>query len=64
MKKIIFILFLILSFSIFAETVYITQTGKRYHLTKNCSGLARAKKIIPIERKEAEARGYTHCHKE
>jgi hypothetical protein len=41
--------------------VYITPTGKKYHATKTCKGLVRAKKIIPIERKEAEARGHKPC---
>lgn len=61
MKKLIAILFLILSVGVLAEIVYITPTGKKYHPSKNCPGLARAKKIIPIEK--AEARGYTPCKK-
>lgn len=65
MKKLIVILMFLFSFvSAIAETVYITKTGKRYHFTKECSGLARAKKIIPIEKVEAEKRGYTLCKKE
>lgn len=48
MKKLIAILFLILSVGVLAEIVYITPTGKKYH---------------PIERAEAEARGYTPCKK-
>lgn len=63
MKKLIAILFLILSVGVLAEIVYITPTGKKYHPSKNCPGLARAKKIISIEREEAEARGYTPCKK-
>ena len=54
-------LFLFLTVLSFAETVYITPTGKKYHATKTCKGLVRAKKIIPIERSEAEARGYKPC---
>lgn len=61
MKKFIFILFLILSMGVLAEIVYITQTGKRYHPTKNCKGLKKAKKIIAIEKSEAIKRGYTPC---
>ena len=41
--------------------MYITPNGKKYHATKTCKGLVRAKKIIPIERKEAEAKGYKPC---
>lgn len=64
MKKItVLIMFLVLSVSILAEIVYITPTGKKYHPSKNCPGLSRAKQIIPIERSEAEARGYTPCKK-
>lgn len=61
MKKFIFILFLILSMGVLAEIVYITPTGKRYHPTKNCKGLKKAKKIIAIEKSEAIKRGYTPC---
>lgn len=63
MKKLVCVLMLLLSLSLLAETVYITPTGKRYHPSKTCPGLARAKKIIPIERSEAEKRGYTPCKK-
>lgn len=61
MKKFIFILFLIFSMGVLAEIVYITPTGKRYHPTKNCKGLKKAKKIIAIEKSEAIKRGYTPC---
>lgn len=61
MKKFITILFLILSVGILAEIVYITPTGKKYHPTKNCKGLKKAKKNIAIEKSEAIKRGYTPC---
>ena len=61
MKKLILTFFLLLTVISFAEIVYITPTGKKYHTTKTCKGLVRAKKIIPIERKEAEAQGYKPC---
>ena len=61
MKKFIVTLFLILSMGVLAEIVYITPTGKRYHPTKNCKGLKKAKKIIAIEKSEAIKRGYTPC---
>ncbi|MDO4691222.1 MAG: hypothetical protein Q4A58_08015 [Fusobacterium sp.] len=64
MKKLsVLLIFLILSVSTFTEIVYITPTGKKYHPSKNCPGLARAKQIIPIERSKAEARGYVPCKK-
>jgi hypothetical protein len=52
---------LILSVGVLAEIVYITPTGKRYHPTKTCRGLRKAKKIIAIEKSEAIKRGYTPC---
>lgn len=61
MKKFIAVLFLILSVGVLAEIVYITPTGKRYHPTKNCKGLKKAKKIIAIEKSKAIKRGYTPC---
>lgn len=61
MKKLIMVLFLILSVGVLAEIVYITPTGKKYHPTKNCKGLRKAKKIIAIEKSEAIKRGYKPC---
>lgn len=55
MKKLILSFFLLLTVLSFAEIVYITPTGKKYHATKTCKGLVRAKKIIPIERKEGRS---------
>ncbi len=63
MKKVL-VLFLILSISTFAKTVFITKTGKRWHGSKSCSGLSRAKSIFPVSFKEAQSRGLTHCKKE
>lgn len=63
MKKVIATLFFILSVMVFAEIVYITPTGKKYHPSKSCPGLANAKQIIPIEKAEAIARGYKPCKK-
>lgn len=61
MKKIIVALFLILSVGVLAETVYIISTGKKYHRSKSCVGLNRAKKIIPIEKSKAIKNGYKPC---
>ena len=58
MKRFIIVLFLILSVGVLAEIVYITPTGKKYHPTKTCRGLRKAKKIIAIEKSEAIKRGY------
>lgn len=64
MKKLITVLMFLLCFaSAMAEIVYVTKTGKKYHPTKTCPGLANAKKIIPIERAEAEKKGYKPCKK-
>ena len=41
-----------------SETVYITNTGEKYH-RDGCSYLRKSK--IPISLSDAEARGYTPC---
>jgi hypothetical protein len=41
-----------------SDTVYITDTGKKYH-RDGCSSLAKSK--IPISRADAIARGYGPC---
>lgn len=61
MKRLIMMLFLVLSIGVLAEIVYITPTGKKYHPTKTCRGLRKAKKIIAIEKSEAIKRGYKPC---
>ena len=61
MKRLIMVLFLVLSIGVLAEIVYITPTGKKYHPTKTCRGLRKAKKIIAIEKSEAIKRGYKQC---
>lgn len=45
------------------STVYTTETGKKYHCTKNCSGLSNAKKIYTDTLSEAKTRGLTPCSK-
>lgn len=44
-----------------SKTVYITQTGTKYHYTKNCRGLSNANKIIPTTLSKAKSGGYTLC---
>lgn len=61
MKRLIMVLFLVLSIGVLAEIVYITPTGKKYHPTKTCRGLRKAKKIIAIEKSEAIKWGYKPC---
>jgi hypothetical protein len=53
------ILFVALSFSkVKAQTVYITESGKKYH-AKNCSLVKTGKKGIDL--KEAQKEGYEPC---
>jgi len=60
MKKFSYVSCFILLFSalIFAQTVYITKTGKKYHRA-SCSYLKQSS--IAISLQEAVARGYTPC---
>lgn len=43
------------------KTVYITATGTKYHLNKNCRGLSKANSIMSISLSKAKAQGYTLC---
>jgi len=60
MKKLLYLLALILLFIAFAsaQTVYITKTGAKYH-SAGCSYLK--KSSTPIELKDAIDKGYTAC---
>ncbi len=58
MKTLLLFLFLIFSYTVFAQTVYITKTGSKYHLSK-CSYLSSSK--ISIDLNEAKERGFTSC---
>ncbi|MCQ2580045.1 MAG: hypothetical protein MJ159_05070 [Treponemataceae bacterium] len=55
---------LIISAAIYAQnaakTVYVTNSGTKYH-TQNCSTLNKAKEVIPIDEQEALEKGYTPC---
>ena len=44
-------------------TVYTTETGKRYHSTKHCTGLNNANKIYDSTLSAAKDRGLTACNK-
>lgn len=56
---IFFALFYItINFSAQAQTVYVTEGGKKYHM-KNCSVVSTGKK--GIERSDAKKKGYTSC---
>jgi hypothetical protein len=46
-----------------STTVYITETGSRYHCTKHCSGLANAKAIYETTLENAKQKGLTPCKK-
>lgn len=53
------LLFITLCFTkLNAQTVYITETGKKYH-AKNCSIAKTGKKGIPLQ--EARKAGYEPC---
>ena len=43
------------------EIVYITQTGKKYHATKSCTGLNNAKAIYETTLSNAQSQGLGPC---
>lgn len=47
----------------FIHIVYTTETGKKYHCRKSCSGLSVAKAIYETPLKDAKAKGLTECLK-
>jgi len=59
MQKLIYTSLLCLAFYFNkAQTVYIAETGKKYH-TKNCPDVKTHRKAIDL--KEAKKKGYTAC---
>ena len=44
-----------------SSTVYITKTGKKYHLKKSCDGLENAHAIYKTTKSKAKSRGLTLC---
>lgn len=45
-----------------SKTVYTTQTGSKYHMSKNCRGLSRAKKIYSTALSDAKESGFEPCN--
>lgn len=54
----IFVLTVFISIKSFSQTVYVQETGKKYH-TKNCSVAGNGKKGMTVA--EAKKAGYTAC---
>ena len=46
-----------------SKTVYVTETGKKYHSTKSCSGLSNAKAVYEATLTEAQSRNLGPCSK-
>ena len=44
-------------------TVYVTQSGSKYHTDDNCSGLNGSTNLTQMTREEAIAQGYEPCDK-
>ena len=58
-QKIFFtLIFSLLLSNVFAQTVYVTKTGKKYH-NENCRSLS--KSSYPISLSDAKAKGYDAC---
>ncbi len=53
-----FIIILLFSARAYSQTVYVQETGKKYHM-KNCSVAGTGKKGMSID--EAKKAGYTAC---
>ncbi|MDF2454389.1 MAG: hypothetical protein K0R51_382 [Cytophagaceae bacterium] len=50
--------YIVLNFSSQAQTVYVTEGGKKYHM-KNCSVVSTGKKGIELS--DAKKKGYSAC---
>lgn len=44
-----------------SDTVYITETGKKYHATEHCPGLANAKAVFESTLAQAKDKNLTPC---
>lgn len=53
-----FVLFLCFFTRLNSQTVYIAETGKKYH-SKNCPAVKSSRKAIELS--EAQKKGYTAC---
>lgn len=58
LKSLLIIILVSFAFSLSAQTVYITKTGKKYH-KENCRYLHSSK--IPISLSDAKTKGYLPC---
>jgi hypothetical protein len=58
MKKLIAFLLIVFSTSLLAQTVYVTNTGEKYH-TSGCRYLAKSKNAIDLS--DAINQGYGAC---
>jgi hypothetical protein len=54
----VFVISAFITIKSFSQTVYVTETGKKYH-TKNCTVAGTGKKGMPIA--DAKKAGYTPC---
>ncbi len=51
----------LLALTLQAETVYLSQHGKTYHSRRDCMALARSKRVLTADSKDAEAHGVRPC---
>jgi hypothetical protein len=53
------LIYVAITFSAQAQTVYVTDGGKKYHM-KNCSVVSKGKKGLELN--EAQKKGYSSCN--
>ncbi len=64
MKKLLFTLFILLfsvSIALASYSVFIVDTGKKYHSNEKCWTLKKSKEIHKLSLEEAKEKGYTPC---